>query len=47
MGTLPRCLQAQDAISLVLCRMARALAKPEDTPLVRIGQGDTQRDIQG
>jgi hypothetical protein len=32
---------------LILRRVARVLAKPEDTPLVRIGQGDTQRDIQG
>jgi len=32
---------------LVLRRVARTLAKPAEPPLVRIGQGDTQRDIQG
>ena len=31
---------------LVLRRVARELAKPEDTPLVRLGQGDHQRDIR-
>jgi len=31
---------------LVLRRVARALANPADTPLVRIGQGDGQRDIR-
>ncbi|MBM4019897.1 MAG: hypothetical protein FJ288_16510 [Planctomycetes bacterium] len=30
---------------LVLRRVARALAKPVDLPLVRIGQGDQARDI--
>jgi len=30
---------------LVLRRVARALAKPVDPPLVRIGQGDQARDI--
>ena len=32
---------------LILRRVARTLAKPGDLPLVRLGQGDTQRDIQG
>lgn len=32
---------------LILRRVARTLAKPGDLPLVRLGQGDTQRDIHG
>ena len=31
---------------LILRRVARALAKPAEPPLVRIGQGDSQRDIR-
>jgi hypothetical protein len=32
---------------LILRRVARRLATPPEMPLVRLGQGDTQRDIQG
>jgi len=32
---------------LVLKRVARTLAASADPPLVRFGQGDSQRDIQG
>ena len=31
---------------LILRRVARTLAKPSDLPLVRLGQGDYQRDIR-
>jgi hypothetical protein len=31
---------------LILRRVARTLAKPSDPPLVRLGQGDYQRDIR-